>query len=117
MYRELGIGVVPYSPLGRGFFGGKAARENLPANSFLVWNEIHTLHVFVLSLIGDLMEKLSLYNQRSNPRFQGENFNKNKIIYAKIEKLAEEKHRCSPAQLALAWLFHQGDDVVPIPGE
>ncbi|KAL6325030.1 hypothetical protein AAG906_022120 [Vitis piasezkii] len=77
--RELGIGIVPYSPLGRGFFGGKAAGENLPANSFL----------------------------RSNPRFQGENFEKNKLLYAKIEMLAE-KHRCTPAQLALAWLFHQG---------
>ncbi|WKA03155.1 hypothetical protein VitviT2T_021281 [Vitis vinifera] len=85
--RELGIGIVPYSPLGRGFFGGKAAGENLPANSFL----------------------------RSNPRFQGENFEKNKLLYAKIEMLAE-KHRCTPAQLALAWLFHQGDYVVPIPG-
>ncbi|RVW96097.1 putative aldo-keto reductase 1 [Vitis vinifera] len=85
--RELGIGIVPYSPLGRGFFGGKAAGENLPANSFL----------------------------RSNPRFQGENFEKNKLLYAKIETLAE-KHRCTPAQLALAWLFHQGDYVVPIPG-
>ncbi|RVW38027.1 Perakine reductase, partial [Vitis vinifera] len=85
--RELGIGIVPYSPLGRGFFGGKAAGENLPTNSFL----------------------------RSNPRFQGENFEKNKLLYAKIEMLAE-KHRCTPAQLALAWLFHQGDYVVPIPG-
>ena len=64
---------------------------------------------------GDLMRNLLFYHQRSNPRFQGENFEKNKLLYAKIETLAE-KHRCTPAQLALAWLFHQGDYVVPIPG-
>ncbi|RVW38085.1 putative aldo-keto reductase 1 [Vitis vinifera] len=86
--RELGIGIVPYSPLGRGFFGGKVVDENAPANTFL----------------------------RLNPRFQGENFEKNKNIYTKMEMLAE-KHRCTPAQLALAWVLHQGDDVAPIPGE
>ncbi|KAK3200628.1 hypothetical protein Dsin_024043 [Dipteronia sinensis] len=86
--RELGIGIVPYSPLGKGFFGGRAVVESIPANSFLV----STL-----------------------PRFTGENFDKNKILYWKIEKLAE-KHGCTPAQLALAWILHQGDDVVPIPG-
>ncbi|XP_034706134.1 perakine reductase-like isoform X2 [Vitis riparia] len=85
--RQLGIGIVPYSPLGRGFFGGKAVDENVPANSFL----------------------------RSIPRFQGENFEKNKIIYTKIEMLAE-KYRCTPAQLALAWVLHRGDNVAPIPG-
>ncbi|CBI34181.3 hypothetical protein VitviT2T_021275 [Vitis vinifera] len=85
--RELGIGIVPYSPLGRGFFGGKVVDENAPANTFL----------------------------RLNPRFQGENFEKNKNIYTKMEMLAE-KHRCTPAQLALAWVLHQGDDVAPIPG-
>ncbi|XP_022744515.1 perakine reductase-like [Durio zibethinus] len=85
--RELGIGIVPYSPLGRGFFGGKAVVESLPANT-------------VLSLL---------------PRFQGENLDRNKILYLKIEKLAE-KHGCTPAQLALAWVLHQGDDVAPIPG-
>ncbi|KAF8392319.1 hypothetical protein HHK36_022661 [Tetracentron sinense] len=85
--RELGIGVVPYSPLGRGFFGGKAVVESLPANSFLV----------------------------SHPRFKGENFDKNKILYTRIENLAA-KHKCTPAQLALAWVLHQGDQVVPIPG-
>ncbi|XP_059437425.1 probable aldo-keto reductase 1 [Corylus avellana] len=85
--RELGIGIVPYSPLGRGFFGGKGVIESLPASSFL----------------------------NSNPRFQGQNFDENKTIYFRIGKLAE-KHRCTPAQLALAWILHQGDDVVPIPG-
>ncbi|KAF5454654.1 hypothetical protein F2P56_024302 [Juglans regia] len=85
--RELGIGIVPYSPLGRGFFGGKAVIESVPANSFL----------------------------NSNPRFQGENFHQNKNFYSRVEKLAE-KHGCTPAQLALAWINHQGDDVVPIPG-
>ncbi|XP_061340392.1 probable aldo-keto reductase 1 isoform X2 [Gastrolobium bilobum] len=74
--RELGIGIVPYSPLGRGFFGGKAAIQ---------------------------------------PRLQGENFDKCKILYSMIEKLAQ-KHGCTSSQLALAWILHQGDDVVPIPG-
>ncbi|KAI5326613.1 hypothetical protein L3X38_035687 [Prunus dulcis] len=85
--RELGIGIVPYSPLGRGFFGGKAVVESLPANSFQV----------------------------SNPRFQGDNLEKNKILYGKVEKLAE-KHGCTSAQLALAWILNQADNVVPIPG-
>ncbi|KAL4637485.1 hypothetical protein ACB092_03G080500 [Castanea dentata] len=85
--RELGIGIVPYSPLGRGFFGGKAVIESIPANSFL----------------------------NANPRFQGENFDQNKTLYFRLGKLAE-KHGCTPAQLALAWILHQGDDVVPIPG-
>ncbi|KAJ0079127.1 hypothetical protein Patl1_23322 [Pistacia atlantica] len=85
--RELGIGIIPYSPLGRGFFGGKKVVESVAANSFL---QIH-------------------------PRFTGENLNKNKILYLRMEKLAE-KHRCNPAQLALSWVLHQGDDIVPIPG-
>ncbi|TYI57614.1 hypothetical protein E1A91_D11G294400v1 [Gossypium mustelinum] len=85
--RELGIGIVPYSPLGRGFFGGKGVVETVPANSHLLYF----------------------------PRFQGENLDKNKMLYLKVEKLAE-KHGCSPAQLALAWVLHQGDDVAPIPG-
>ncbi|XVF57258.1 hypothetical protein PTKIN_Ptkin06aG0190400 [Pterospermum kingtungense] len=85
--RELGIGIVPYSPLGRGFFGGKAVVESVPANSHL------TIH----------------------PRFQGENLEKNKNLYMQVEKLAQ-KHGCSPPQLALAWVLHQGDDVAPIPG-
>jgi len=85
--RELGIGIVPYSPLGRGFFGGKAVVESLPENSILA----------------------------SFPRFQGENLNKNKNLFDRIETLAR-KHQCSPAQLALAWVLQQGNDVVPIPG-
>ncbi|KAL9450814.1 hypothetical protein AB3S75_012534 [Citrus x aurantiifolia] len=85
--RELGIGIVPYSPLGRGFFGGKASVESLPASSILTWH----------------------------PRFSGENIDKNKILYLRLQKLAE-KHECNPAQLALAWILHQGDDVAPIPG-
>ncbi|KAK4759365.1 hypothetical protein SAY87_022496 [Trapa incisa] len=85
--RELGIGIVPYSPVGSGFFAGRAVTEAIPAKSFL-----------------GLM-----------PRFSGENLDKNKIIYSRIQRLAE-KHRCSPVQLALSWVLHQGDDVVPIPG-
>ncbi|KAK9137467.1 hypothetical protein Sjap_008061 [Stephania japonica] len=85
--RELGIGIVPYSPLGRGFFAGKAIVESVPANSFLA----------------------------SHPRFVGDNFDKNKILYARVANLAA-KYGCTPGQLALAWICHQGDDVVPIPG-
>nr|XP_010917618.1 probable aldo-keto reductase 1 [Elaeis guineensis] len=85
--RELGIGIVPYSPLGRGFFGGRAVVESLPSHSYLA------LH----------------------PRFTGDNLEKNKILYARLEKLAM-KHCCTPAQLALAWILYQGNDVVPIPG-
>ncbi|XP_004302045.1 PREDICTED: probable aldo-keto reductase 1-like [Fragaria vesca subsp. vesca] len=86
--RELGIGIVPYSPLGRGFFGGKAVVESLPSNSALL---------------------------STHPRFIGENLEKNKNIYNRMESLAK-KHQCLTAQLALAWVLHQGDDVVPIPG-
>ncbi|KAJ0080609.1 hypothetical protein Patl1_23324 [Pistacia atlantica] len=85
--RELGIGIVPYSPLGRGFFGGKGSLESLPAVSSL----------------------------NTHPRFKAENLDKNKKIYASIENLAK-KHNCTPSQLALAWVLGQGDDVVPIPG-
>ncbi|KAI4364569.1 hypothetical protein MLD38_020643 [Melastoma candidum] len=85
--RELGIGIVPYSPLGRGFFGGKGVVEDL--------NE------------GSLLAK--------HPRFQKDTLEKNKAIYSRIETLAN-KHGCTPAQLALAWVLHQGDDVAPIPG-
>ncbi|XP_058213340.1 perakine reductase-like [Rhododendron vialii] len=84
--RELGIGIVLYSPTGRGFFGGKAIVESLPANSSL----------------------------QSHPRFTGQNLENNKIFYTRIEELAK-KHGCSPVQLALAWVL-QGDDMVPIPG-
>lgn len=86
--RELGIGIVAYSPLGRGFFGGKAVLESLPSESIL-----------------------PLYC----PRFAEENIEKNRILYARVEELAR-KHDCTPPQLALAWLLHQGDDIVPIPG-
>ncbi|KAM4108654.1 hypothetical protein ACB094_03G061200 [Castanea mollissima] len=85
--RELGIGIVPYSPLGRGFLAGKGVVENLAANSLL---DMH-------------------------PRFQGENLDKNKAIFSRVEELAR-KYQCTPAQLALAWVLQQGDDIVPIPG-
>jgi aryl-alcohol dehydrogenase-like predicted oxidoreductase len=86
--RELGIGFVPYSPLGRGFLTGRFKRfEDLPADDF----------------------------RRRQPRFQGENFQKNLDLVRYVEKSASRKG-CTPAQLALAWLLHQGDDVVPIPG-
>jgi aryl-alcohol dehydrogenase-like predicted oxidoreductase len=85
--RELGIAIVPYSPLGRGFFGGKAITETIPSESFLA----------------------------RHPRFLGENLEKNKELYARLEKLSQE-HNCTPAQLALGWVLHQGEDVVPIPG-
>ncbi|XP_028754616.1 probable aldo-keto reductase 1 [Neltuma alba] len=85
--RELGIGIVPYSPIGRGFFGGRGVLETLPPASSL----------------------------NSHPRFKAENLEKNKKIYEGMEGLAK-KHQCTPAQLALAWVLHQGSDVVPIPG-
>ncbi|GAB2287420.1 palmitoyltransferase akr1 [Dionaea muscipula] len=85
--RELGIGIVPYSPLGRGFFGGKAVMETLPENSHLA----------------------------AHPRFRDENLDKNKVFYTRLEILSE-KYGCTPAQLALSWVLHQGDDVAPIPG-
>ncbi|XP_030467021.1 probable aldo-keto reductase 1 isoform X1 [Syzygium oleosum] len=85
--RELGIGIVPYSPLGRGFFGGKAVIESLPSDSFLA----------------------------THPRFKKENLDKNKNLYTRMDNLAK-KHGCTTAQLALAWVHGQGDMVVPIPG-
>ncbi|GLT78606.1 hypothetical protein SLA2020_501350 [Shorea laevis] len=85
--RELGIGIVVYSPLGKGFFGGKATTENLPTESFL----------------------------HKHPRFTGENLEKNKVLYTRFTDLAA-KHACTPPQLALASLLHQGEDIVPIPG-
>ncbi|KAH0726676.1 hypothetical protein KY284_002541 [Solanum tuberosum] len=85
--RELGIGIVSYSPVGRGLLAGKAVVESLPANSFLT----------------------------TQPRFTGENFEKNKSIYFRLEGIAK-KHGCTPAQLAISWILHQGDDIVPIPG-
>ncbi|KDP23656.1 hypothetical protein JCGZ_23489 [Jatropha curcas] len=85
--RELGIAVVAYSPLGRGFFGGKAVVESLPSETSL----------------------------KNHPRFTEENIEKNKVFYTRTEKLAE-KYGCTSAQLALAWVLNQGDDAVPIPG-
>jgi aryl-alcohol dehydrogenase-like predicted oxidoreductase len=86
--RELGIGLVAYSPLGRGFLSG---RFKSPADL----DE------------GDF--------RRGGPRFTGENLEHNLELVTKVEQLAEEKG-CTPAQLALAWTLAQGDDVVPIPG-
>ncbi len=86
--RELGIGFVAYSPLGRGFLTGQI---RTPA---------------------DLAEG---DYRRSSPRFQGENFARNLELVARVEQLAREKG-CTPAQLALAWVLAQGDDIVPIPG-
>ncbi|HEX9219629.1 MAG TPA: aldo/keto reductase [Gemmatimonadaceae bacterium] len=86
--RLLDIGFVAYSPLGRGFLTGQIKRiEDLAEDDF----------------------------RRHNPRFQGENFKKNLELVAKVEEMAKE-HKCTPAQLALAWVLAQGDDIVPIPG-
>jgi aryl-alcohol dehydrogenase-like predicted oxidoreductase len=86
--RELGIGFVPYSPLGRGFLTGRfQSPEDLPENDW----------------------------RRHNPRFQGENFQKNLDLVQEVKQLAADKD-VTPAQLALAWVLHQGDDIVPIPG-
>ena len=86
--RELGIGFVAYSPLGRGFLTGQFTRfDDLPADDY----------------------------RRFSPRFQGENFQKNLDLVKRVEEIANEKH-CTPSQLALAWVLAQGKDVVPIPG-
>jgi aryl-alcohol dehydrogenase-like predicted oxidoreductase len=86
--RELGIGIVPYSPLGRGFLTGEITRiEDLAPDDF----------------------------RRASPRFQGENFQRNLDLVARVRELAAERG-VSAAQLALAWVHAQGDDVVPIPG-
>jgi len=86
--RELGIGFVAYSPLGRGFLTGRIrAPDDLAPDDF----------------------------RRSNPRFRGENFEKNLDLLEVVRALAGEKG-CTPAQLALAWVLAQGHDVVPIPG-
>ncbi|MEA2312622.1 MAG: hypothetical protein QOE28_2590 [Solirubrobacteraceae bacterium] len=86
--RELGIGFVAYSPLGRGFLSG-AIQEP-----------------------GDLAEDDF---RRNNPRFQGENFRKNLELVDRVREIATEKD-AEPGQLALAWLLHRGEDIVPIPG-
>ena len=86
--RELGIGFVAYSPLGRGFLTGQIQNfEDLPEGDY----------------------------RRNSPRFQGENFDKNLELVEKVREIAEEKG-VAPSQLAIAWLLHQGDDIVPIPG-
>ena len=86
--RELGIGFVPYSPLGRGFLTGRfRSPDDLPADDW----------------------------RRNNPRFQGDNFTKNLALADHVVALATRKG-CTPAQIALAWLLKQGEDIVPIPG-
>jgi len=86
--RELGIGFVAYSPLGRGFLTGRFRRvEDVTADDW----------------------------RRNNPRFQGENFQRNLDLVRSIEEMARAKS-CTPAQLALAWLLSRGKDIVPIPG-
>jgi len=86
--RELGIGFVPYSPLGRGFLSGQIrSLDDLDADDY----------------------------RRASPRFQGENFQKNLDLVDRLEELAREKG-CSASQLALAWVLAQGEDLVPIPG-
>ena len=86
--RELGIGLVPYSPLGRGFLTGQIKKfDDLASDDY----------------------------RRSSPRFQGENFQKNLQLVQRIQQMAAEKS-CTPAQLALAWVLTRGKDIVPIPG-
>jgi aryl-alcohol dehydrogenase-like predicted oxidoreductase len=86
--RELGIGFVAYSPLGRGFLTGQIRSfEDLPEGDY----------------------------RRQSPRFQGENFDRNLELVERVNEIAAEKG-VTPGQLALAWLLHQGDDIVPIPG-
>jgi len=86
--RELGIGFVAYSPLGRGFLAGRFRRpEDIPEGDF----------------------------RKDNPRFLPENLSKNLAFQKELEKIAEER-RCTAAQLALAWVLAQGEEIVPIPG-
>ena len=86
--RSLGIGFVAYSPLGRGFLTGRfRSLDDLAPDDW----------------------------RRNNPRFQGENFQKNLDLVSRVEALARTKG-CTPAQLAIAWLLSRGDDIVPIPG-
>lgn len=63
-----------------------------------------------------MVDRLIFCLQEYHPRFTGENFEKNKAIYFRLDKLAK-KHGCTPAQLAIGWVLHQGDDIVPIPGK
>jgi len=86
--RELGVGIVPYSPIGRGFLTGRdASVDDLAADDF----------------------------RRYHPRFQGDNLEANLRLVERVRSIADEAG-CTPAQLALAWLLARGDDVVPIPG-
>jgi aryl-alcohol dehydrogenase-like predicted oxidoreductase len=86
--RELGIGYVAYSPLGRGFLSGRfKSPDDFPEDDF----------------------------RKFHPRFQGENFEKNIQLVREVEKMAQERG-CTTAQLALAWVLAQGEDIVPIPG-
>ncbi|KAI6693864.1 hypothetical protein NL676_021574 [Syzygium grande] len=86
--RELGIGIVAYGPLGRGFFSvGSKLLENLSPDDF----------------------------RQSMPRFQPENLAHNAKLFDRVNEIAQRKG-CTPSQLALAWVHHQGDDVCPIPG-
>ena len=86
--RSLRIGFVPYAPLGRGFLTGRIKNvEDLEADDY----------------------------RRKSPRFEGDNFEKNLSLVREVERMAREKG-CSSAQLALAWVLAQGDDIVPIPG-
>ncbi len=86
--RELGVGFVPYSPLGRGFLTGQfKSPDDFADDDF----------------------------RKHNPRFQGENFQKNLDLVREVQAIASEKG-CTPSQLALAWVLAQGDDLVPIPG-
>jgi aryl-alcohol dehydrogenase-like predicted oxidoreductase len=86
--RELGIALVAYSPLGRGFLTGQLKRpDDLALDDY----------------------------RRHSPRFQGENFDRNMTLVRRVEEIARQKG-CAPSQLALAWVLAQGDDVIPIPG-
>jgi aryl-alcohol dehydrogenase-like predicted oxidoreductase len=86
--RELGIGFVAYSPLGRGFLSGRfRSPEDFPEDDF----------------------------RRHHPRFQGENFDRNMELVERVEEMARSKG-VTAGQLALAWVLHQGEDIVPIPG-
>jgi aryl-alcohol dehydrogenase-like predicted oxidoreductase len=86
--RKLEIGLVPFSPLGRGFLTGKAKRaEEYPESDY----------------------------RHHNPRFQGKNYDANMEVVAIIQRIAEQK-KATPAQIAIAWLLHKGNDIVPIPG-
>ncbi|KAJ0703116.1 putative perakine reductase [Helianthus annuus] len=86
--RELGIGIVPYGPLGSGFLAaGPKLFEGMPDEDF----------------------------RKTFPRLQGENYKHNQILFDKIHEIAQKK-KCTLSQLALAWVLHQGDDLSPIPG-